>query len=112
MKRRKKMAGTLKCVYIMILIVSLCFLVAGGIKFNGYILIPIFFVLFIYNHLSPFCNIYFFLFYIIGECRNINDCYRKYSLVPYGYMRCIRGHCKLQRDVKVKIFLLYIHIFL
>ncbi|RHN45926.1 putative Late nodulin [Medicago truncatula] len=63
------MAGTLKCVYIMILIYSLCFLVAGGIKFNG-------------------------------ECRNINDCYRKYTLVPYGYMRCIRGYCKLQRDVK------------
>ncbi|AES69262.1 late nodulin [Medicago truncatula] len=40
-----------------------------------------------------------------GECENASDCYSIYWRAPYGTMRCVKGHCKQIKDVKVMKFL-------
>ena len=55
------MAETLKIVYIVILLVSLCFVVVDGISIYGYVMSSFsFFVYFIYN-LLPFFIIFLYL---------------------------------------------------
>ncbi|XP_024634286.1 uncharacterized protein [Medicago truncatula] len=35
------------------------------------------------------------------ECENASDCYSIYWRAPYGTMRCVKGHCKQIKDVKM-----------
>ncbi|AES79185.1 late nodulin [Medicago truncatula] len=59
------MDETLKFVYILILFVSLCLVVADGVK------------------------------NINRECTQTSDCYKKYPFIPWGKVRCVKGRCRL-----------------